>query len=180
VAERILIVDDEETRRMIISMLHAPVDDCVEVADDDRLKSLLAPVDYDYRQAGDGLEAMKILGSGETFDLVLTELLVPKLGGMRLLKYTKDLSPDIEVVMVTASHQIQIALQAFHYGAYDYLLKPFQRNQLVATVRRALEHRRLKCETDTYRTNLEALVAARTQQWKTALSDLEKERARKK
>jgi len=77
------------------------------------------------------------------------------------------------VVMVTAVHDIQVALQALRNGAYDYLLKPFEREQLLATVRRALENRRLKRENDAYRTNLEALVAARTQQWKTALSKLE-------
>jgi putative nucleotidyltransferase with HDIG domain len=78
------------------------------------------------------------------------------------------------VVMVTAVHDIQVALQALRNGAYDYLLKPFEREQLLATVRRALENRRLKRENDAYRTNLEALVAARTQQWKTALANLEK------
>jgi response regulator RpfG family c-di-GMP phosphodiesterase len=174
-AERILIVDaEEEIRRRIISMLSSPVDDCVEVADDSSLKSLLAPVNYDYREAGDGLEAMRILGSGETFDLVLADLVLPSLDGMRLLEYIKGFYPDIEVVIVTARHEIQVALHALRNGACDYLLKPFERNQLVATVRRALEHRRLKRETDAYRTNLEALVAARTQQWKTTLSDLEK------
>jgi putative nucleotidyltransferase with HDIG domain len=78
------------------------------------------------------------------------------------------------IVMVTAVHDIQVALQALRNGAYDYLLKPFEREQLLATVRRALENRRLKRENDAYRTNLEALVAARTQQWKAALSNLEK------
>jgi putative nucleotidyltransferase with HDIG domain len=76
--------------------------------------------------------------------------------------------------MVTAVHDISVALDALRNGAYDYLLKPFEREQLLATVRRALENRRLKRENDAYRTNLEALVASRTQQWKTALSNLEK------
>jgi putative nucleotidyltransferase with HDIG domain len=78
------------------------------------------------------------------------------------------------VVIVTAEHDIRVALQALRNGAYDYLLKPFERKQLLATVRRALEYRRLKRENDAYRTNLEALVATRTQQWKTALSNLER------
>src|SRR5208337_4523585 len=78
------------------------------------------------------------------------------------------------IVMVTAVHDIQVALQALRNGAYDYLLKPFEREQLLVAVRRGLENRRLKRENDNYRTNLEVLVADRTQQWKTALSDLEK------
>jgi len=65
-------------------------------------------------------------------------------------------------------------LQALRHGAYDYLPKPFEREQLLATVRRALENRRLKRENDAYRTNLEELVAARTQQWKSALDDLKR------
>jgi putative nucleotidyltransferase with HDIG domain len=94
--------------------------------------------------------------------------------GIALLERAKERYPDMPIVMVTAVHDIQVALQALRNGAYDYLLKPFEREQLLATVRRALENRRLKRENDAYRTNLEALVAARTQQWKTALSDLEK------
>ena len=68
------------------------------------------------------------------------------------------------VVMVTAVHDISVALAAIRNGAYDYLLKPFEREQLLATVRRALENRRLKLENRAYQTNLESLVAARTEQ----------------
>jgi putative nucleotidyltransferase with HDIG domain len=59
-------------------------------------------------------------------------------------------------------------------GAYDYLLKPFEREQLLATVRRALENRRLKLENRAYQTNLESLVDARTEQLKKAMVDLER------
>jgi putative nucleotidyltransferase with HDIG domain len=97
-----------------------------------------------------------------------------EMDGIALLEHAKERYPDLPIVMVTALNDISVALQALRNGAYDYLLKPFEREQLLATVRRALEHRRLKRENDAYRTNLEALVAARTQQWKTALSNLEK------
>src|SRR4029077_20794568 len=63
---------------------------------------------------------------------------------------------------------------AIRNGAYDYLLKPFEREQLLATVSRALENRRLKIENRTYQTNLECLVAARTQQLQAALQNLER------
>ena len=59
-------------------------------------------------------------------------------------------------------------------GAYDYLLKPFEREQLLATVRRALENRRLKLENRAYQTNLEAKVDARTRQLKEAWANLER------
>jgi putative nucleotidyltransferase with HDIG domain len=78
------------------------------------------------------------------------------------------------VVMVTAVHDISVALAAIRNGAYDYLLKPFEREQLLATVRRALENRRLKMENRAYQTNLESLVAARTDQLRKAMTDLER------
>jgi len=153
--DRILVVDDEETIREIVS-------------------SMLAGAHFQTRQAASGIGALAILESGEEFDLVLSDLMMAEMDGIALLERAKERYPDMPIVMVTAVHDIQVALQALRNGAYDYLLKPFEREQLLATVRRALENRRLKRENDAYRTNLEALVAARTLQWKTALSNLEK------
>lgn len=155
VNDRILVVDDEETIREIVS-------------------SMLVGAHFQTRQAASGVEALSILESGEDFDLVLSDLMMAEMDGIALLERAKERYPDMPIVMVTAVHDIQVALQALRNGAYDYLLKPFEREQLLATVRRALENRRLKRENDAYRTNLEALVAARTQQWKNALSSLEK------
>jgi putative nucleotidyltransferase with HDIG domain len=76
--------------------------------------------------------------------------------------------------MVTAMHDISIALNSIRNGAYDYLLKPFDREQLLATVRRAMENRRLKLENRAYQTNLEALVTARTEQLRQAITTLER------
>lgn len=154
-SDRILVVDDEEAIREIVS-------------------SMLTAAQFQARQAGSGLEALRLLESGEEFDLVLSDLMMAEMDGIALLERAKEKFPDLPVVMVTAVHDISIALQAIRNGAYDYLLKPFEREQLLATVRRALENRRLKRENDTYRTNLEALVAARTQQLRTAMSDLER------
>src|SRR5205814_3186081 len=78
------------------------------------------------------------------------------------------------VVMVTAVHDISVALAAIRNAAYDYLLKPFEREQLLATVRRAMENRRLKLENRAYQTNLETLVAARTEQLRKAMVELER------
>ncbi len=153
--DRILVVDDEETIREIVS-------------------SMLTGAQFHTRQAASGVEAMSLLESGEEFDLVLSDLMMAEMDGIALLERAKERYPDVPVVMVTAVHDIQVALQALRNGAYDYLLKPFEREQLLATVRRALENRRLKRENDAYRTNLESLVAARTQQWKSALTDLER------
>jgi putative nucleotidyltransferase with HDIG domain len=96
------------------------------------------------------------------------------LDGIGLLERTKERFPDMPVVMVTAVHDISVALTAIRNGAYDYLLKPFEREQLMATVRRALENRRLKVENRAYQTNLESLVANRTEQLRKTMSDLER------
>src|SRR5215470_6520694 len=153
--ERILVVDDEEPIREIIS-------------------SMLSAAGYKTRQAASGMEALAILNSTGEFELVLSDLMMAELDGIALLERAKEKYPDMPVIMVTAVHDISVALAAIRNGAYDYLLKPFEREQLLATVRRALENRRLKMENRAYQTNLEALVAQRTQQLRTAFLDLER------
>ncbi|HMH01782.1 MAG TPA: HD domain-containing phosphohydrolase [Terriglobales bacterium] len=154
-AERILVVDDEETIREIVS-------------------SMLIHANYKCRQAASGLEAIALLDSGEEFELMLSDLMMADLDGIGLLERTKERFPDMPVVMVTAVHDISVALAAIRNGAYDYLLKPFEREQLLATVGRAMENRRLKLENRAYQTNLETLVAARTEQLRKAMVDLER------
>ena len=153
--DRILVVDDEEAIREIVT-------------------SMLTSARFRACQASSGTEALALLQSGEEFDLVLSDLMMAGMDGLALLERTKERYPDVPVVMVTAVHDIQAALQAIRNGAYDYLLKPFEREQLLATVHRALENRRLKRENDAYRSNLETLVAARTQQLKTTMADLKR------
>jgi len=154
-AERILVVDDEETIREIVC-------------------SMLTSCNYQCRQAASGNEALALLESGEEFELMLSDLMMAGLDGNGLLEKTKEKFPDMPVVMVTAVHDISVALAAIRNGAYDYLLKPFEREQLLATVRRALENRRLKLENRTYQTNLETLVTARTEQLRKAMTSLER------
>jgi putative nucleotidyltransferase with HDIG domain len=153
--DRILVVDDEETIREIVC-------------------SMLTTAHYKCRQAASGMEALALLESGEEFELMLSDLMMANLDGIGLLEKTKERFPEMPVVMVTAVHDISVALAAIRNGAYDYLLKPFEREQLLATVRRALENRRLKLENRQYQTHLEALVEARTEQLKKALVDLER------
>jgi len=153
--DHILVVDDEEPIREIVA-------------------SMLVAAGYSCKQASSGMEALAILSSGEEFELMLSDLMMADLDGIGLLERTKERYPDMPVVMVTAVHDISVALAAIRNGAYDYLLKPFEREQLLATVSRALENRRLKIENRTYQTNLESLVAARTQQLQAALRDLER------
>src|SRR6202011_1001280 len=154
-ADRILVVDDEETIREIVC-------------------SMLTTANYRCRQAASGMEALALLESGEEFELMLSDLMMANLDGIGLLERTKERFPEMPVVMVTAVHDISVALAAIRNGAYDYLLKPFEREQLLATVRRALENRRLKMQNREYQTDLERMVESRTQQLQIAMADLER------
>ncbi len=109
----------------------------------------------------------------DTFDLVLSDIVMPEMDGLKLLAELRQEDPDVPVIMVTAMHDISIALEAIRAGAYDYILKPFEKDQLHLSVRRALEHRQLVIENRTYQSDLEHLVAERTQQLSIALQDLE-------
>lgn len=153
--ERILVVDDEESIREIVT-------------------SMLTSSGYQCKQAGSGLQALAVLEAGDEFELMLTDLMMAELDGIGLLERTKEKYPDMPVIMVTAVHDISIALAAIRNGAWDYLLKPFEREQLLNTVRRAMENRRLKMENRAYQLNLESKVVARTQQLHQAMIDLEK------
>src|SRR5690348_6393595 len=154
-ADRILVVDDEEPIREIVAQM-------------------LSAAGYRCKEAASGMEALAVLTSGEEFELMLSDLMMADLDGIGLLERTKEKYPDMPVVMVTAVHDISVALAAIRNGAYDYLLKPFEREQLLNTVSRALENRRLKVENRAYQTNLETLVQERTKQWQNAMANLER------
>jgi DNA-binding NtrC family response regulator len=93
----------------------------------------------------DSLEASKIL-KREEFDIVITDLKMKGLKGLDLLEETKQVSPLTPVIIITAFGTIESAIQAIKMGAYDYITKPFQIDELVLTVRKALENRLLKKE----------------------------------
>ena len=153
--ERILVVDDEESiRELVCSMLRNASYRCV--------------------QACSGAEAPGILREDGNFHLVLTDMMMPELDGAGLLEVVRQQHKDLPVVMVTAVHDISVALTAIRNGAYDYLLKPFEREQLLAVVRRALETYRLRVENRTYQSNLETLVDQRTTELRETIAELER------
>lgn len=135
---RILVVDDEEPIRQIVV-------------------SMLQSANYSCTEAASGLEALAVLSSEGAYDLMLSDLMMADLDGIGLLNITRSAYPDMPTVMVTAVHDLSVALAAIRIGAYDYLLKPFEREQLLATVRRALQHERLKKENHNYREILDRL-----------------------
>jgi two-component system, NtrC family, response regulator HydG len=121
---RILVVDDQDMMR-------------------DSLAGILAREHHDVVAAADGPAALARLGSGSRFDLLITDLRMPRMDGMQLLQEAKRIFPDLPVVMMTAHGTISNAVEAMRQGAYDYLQKPFDGDAIKALVERALEHGRL-------------------------------------
>jgi putative nucleotidyltransferase with HDIG domain len=151
--ERILIVDDEEAIREVVS-------------------TLLTAQGYKCDTAANGEEAINKMREGG-FDLVLSDLVMPGVDGLKLIELVRGYDPEVPVIMVTAMHDISTAIEAMRRGAYDYILKPFEKDQLFLSVRRALEHRRLIYENRLYQQELERRVEERTLQLSQALEELE-------
>lgn len=150
---KILIVDDEEAIREVVStLLEAQGHECASVSN--------------------GLLAQEFLKT-HSMDLVLSDMVMPEMDGMRLVEWMRQTDPDVPVIMVTAMHDLSTALEAIRRGAYDYILKPFEKDQLYVGVRRALEHRQLVLERYNYQRTLEIQVEERTAQLKGALEQIE-------
>lgn len=91
---------------------------------------------------------------GEPIALMLLDLMMPHIGGRELLERIVSSHPEIPVIVVTAEQDVRIAVDCMKVGAYDYLLKPVGADELMATVRRALEHRELRDENARLRSKL--------------------------
>ncbi len=118
------------------------------------LGKLLARNGYDVLSAGDGEEALRLLRQ-EEIHLVLTDLVMPKMGGLDLLKTGKVLSPHTEFVVITGHGTIEAAVDAMKLGAYDFVEKPFTSAVTLKTVDKALERQRLQAENLELRRRLE-------------------------
>ncbi len=152
-AENILVVDDEEAIREVVT-------------------TLLESQGYQCAAVGNGRAALEHLEKN-SLDLVLSDMVMPEMDGLKLLEWLRARDQDIPVIMVTAMHDVSTALEAIRRGAYDYILKPFEKDQLFLSVRRALEHRHLVMENRNYQRNLEALVKQRTAELSGALRQLQ-------
>jgi two-component system response regulator HydG len=133
------------------------------VADDDpglreSLERTLSREGYGVVAASDGRAALERLQSG-SIDLVLTDLKMPGLSGLELLRAAKAMSPDIDVILLTAFGTVEEAVTAMKEGAYDFLTKPFRREQLLKLVDKALERRSLIAQNRALRQQLEDLRA---------------------
>ena len=127
--ERVLVVDDDEALLNLMALA-------------------LRRRGYQVEQALDGFNALKILAAEPGYAVLLTDLMMPGMSGLELLREARKLDSRIEVVVVTAAPDLESAITALRAdGAYDYLLKPFESmSQLLLAVERAGTHRRLLIE----------------------------------
>ena len=123
---KILIVDDEP--RMC-----------------DSLKALLSGQSYDIHTGNSGREAIEYL-AGNSFDLVLLDMVMPDMDGFQVMDYIEHHSPDTLVIVITGHASTESAVKALRSGANDYLTKPFEHEELLKTVKNAIDQKRLKSE----------------------------------
>jgi two-component system response regulator HydG len=122
----------------------------------DSLRIVFEREGYQVLCARGGHEALDHVRGGEV-DVVLTDLMMPGMSGLELLKGIKTLDPLVEVVLMTAYGTVERAVEAMRQGAYDFVTKPFKRIQIVKGVRRAMEKQALLQENRTLREQLETL-----------------------
>lgn len=119
----ILIVEDEETQRGL-------------------LEGLLSKEGYQVRGAGDGASALAAFTS-QTFEIVLLDHKLPDTDGLTLLKQFKDMNPEVEIIMITAFGSIENAVTALKAGAFEYLTKPIDLDDLLFKIKKVEDKRHL-------------------------------------
>jgi len=131
---RILIADDEEI----------VIRSCLRILDGD---------DYQVEAVQDGREALRKIEENP-YDVMILDIMMPNMDGLEVLRRVKETHPNVDVIMITGLSQIDTAVQAMKLGAFDYISKPFEPDELKLVVQRALERRRLLQENLTLKSEL--------------------------
>jgi DNA-binding NtrC family response regulator len=131
---RILIVDDEEI----------VIKSCLRI---------LAGDEFQVESVQDGREALKKIEENP-YDVVILDIMMPNIDGLEVLRRVKETHPNVDVIMITGLSQVGTAVQAMKLGAFDYISKPFEPDELKLVVFRALERRRLLQENFTLRSEV--------------------------
>ncbi len=152
--DRILIVDDEEAICGILARR-------------------LTIEGYACLTANDGREALRHFYK-HPFSLLVSDIRMPEMDGLELLKRVKATNPSMMVIMITAFPDIDLAVEAMRLGAYDFIIKPADLDLVVLSVKKALEKKRLEEEVLAYRSRLERLVEERTAKLQQAYRVLKK------
>jgi response regulator RpfG family c-di-GMP phosphodiesterase len=151
--EKILIVDDEaNVRSLLRSHLEKAGVECISSPD-----------------AFDALDRIK----DERFSLVISDIMMPGMSGMELLRLAKRQDPETAFIMITGFMDLNTAIDSLRTGAFDFITKPFELTAIQRAVNRALERRRLLIENRYYQEELERKVRERTFELNKALHDVE-------
>ena len=136
---------------------------CLVVDDEPRLRQVLLHLmrgdGFACIEAGNGVEALALMEK-QAVPLLMSDMRMPKLDGIELLRRVRERWPDTAVVMITGVADVEVAVNCLALGAMDYLTKPFHLEEVRARVSQALEKRRLVLENRDYQTQLEKRVAA--------------------
>jgi len=123
---RILIVDDEQRMRHLLSIM-------------------LGRGGYRVEQAGDGMEALEMINA-QPFDMIITDIKMPRMDGIALLKRVMEMETPSPVVFITAFATVESAVEAMQQGAVDFITKPFEEARILLTVERTLGLSRIMAE----------------------------------
>ncbi|MBW1750811.1 MAG: response regulator, partial [Deltaproteobacteria bacterium] len=123
---KILLVDDERSIRVTLG-------------------EFLRDSDYEVEVAADATQAKDMLSS-ENFDVVVTDIVMPRITGVKLLEAIRESSPFVQVILMTGEPTVQTASEAVRAGAFDYLTKPISREELIKTVANAVKVKTLDDE----------------------------------
>ncbi|MCF6149493.1 MAG: sigma-54-dependent Fis family transcriptional regulator, partial [Candidatus Kuenenia sp.] len=135
-SNKILIVDDEKLMRI-------------------SLESQLKKEGFDVSSVDNANEGLHLI-KAEEFDVVVTDLRLPNMSGMELLKEIKNYNQDIIVVIMTAYGTLESAVAATKEGAYDYIAKPFSTDELIIKLQRALQHKNTTAEVNRLRKEIQS------------------------
>ncbi|MBI4685986.1 MAG: sigma-54-dependent Fis family transcriptional regulator [Nitrospirae bacterium] len=143
---KILIVEDEKSMREV-------------------LRILLEGEGYDVTVAADSVDSIGLLNK-DIFDMVITDIKMPKMDGFEVLRKVKDISPSTLVIMITAFGTTESAIEAMQAGAYDYIHKPFKIDEIRLVVKKALEKRKLSEEVSILREKIKTTYELGNIFWK--------------
>lgn len=150
---RVLIVDDEVASRKMLA-------------------TMLAQENISCETAAGAEEALQILAT-QPFDVVISDLQMPRVSGMQLLAEVRRRYPELAFLMGTGVDDVRVGVRAMREGADDYLVKPFESEIVMACLERAFQKKRLERELENYRSHLEEMVAVQTEKLQGALRQIE-------
>ncbi len=134
------------------------------IADDekpirDSMKMVLEEEGYNIEVVADGEEALQKIQSSRgdnNYDIVITDIKMPKIDGIQLLEKASTISPETFFIIMTAYASVHTAIEALRHGAYDYLIKPIEFDDLVIRIKRLIEYKKLALENKTLRQRISA------------------------